>query len=117
MRFCRCPLCIGVAFLCLALSGAPPHPPIAAGPMDCPHWRGPQQNRVSLETGLIDKWNPDTGENVLWKCPEAAGISSPIVLNGKVYMQVRYKPDTHQEQEEVICLNANSGKILWENRW
>ncbi len=38
-------------------------------------------------------------------------------MNGKVYNQVRYKPDTKQEQEEVICLDANTGKILWENRW
>ena len=117
MRFCRWPLCFGVALLCSSLFGATPNVALAADPMDWPNWRGPQQNRVSLETGLIDKWNPDTGENVLWKRPEAAGISSPIVLNGKVYTQVRYKPDSHQEQEEVICLDANSGKILWENRW
>ena len=86
-------------------------------PMDWPNWRGPEQNRVSRETGLIEKWNPDTKENVLWKRPEAAGISSPIVMNGKVYTQVRYKPDTKEEQEEVICLDADTGKILWENRW
>jgi outer membrane protein assembly factor BamB len=89
----------------------------AADPMDWPNWRGPNQNRISLETGLVDKWNPETGENVLWKCPQAAGISSPIVMNGKVYTQVRYKPDSKQEEEEVICLDANTGKILWENRW
>jgi outer membrane protein assembly factor BamB len=86
-------------------------------PMDWPNWRGPEQNRVSRETGLIDKWNPETKENVLWFRPEAAGISSPIVMNGKVYTQVRYKPDTKEEQEEVICLDANTGKPLWENRW
>ena len=86
-------------------------------PMDWPNWRGPEQNRVSRETGLIDKWNPETSENVLWMCPQAAGISSPIVMNGKVYTQVRYKPDTKEEQEEVICIDANTGKVLWENRW
>ncbi len=78
--------------------------------MDWPNWRGPEQNRISRETGLIDKWDPDSGENVLWKCPQAAGISSPIVMNGKVYMQVRYKPDTKDEQEEVICLDADTGQ-------
>jgi outer membrane protein assembly factor BamB len=85
--------------------------------MDWPNWRGPEQNRVSRETGLIDHFDLDTKENVLWRVPEAAGISSPIVMNGKVYTQVRYKPDTKEEQEEVICLNADTGKILWENRW
>ncbi|HEY2827753.1 MAG TPA: PQQ-binding-like beta-propeller repeat protein [Pirellulales bacterium] len=117
MRFRRRHAWIFVTLLIEGLCIARPNFVTAADPMDWPNWRGPQQNRVSLETGLIDKWNPETGENVLWKCPEAAGISSPIVLNGKVYTQVRYKPDTKQEQEEVICLDANTGKILWENRW
>jgi len=85
--------------------------------MDWPNWRGPEQNRISRETGLIDKWDPETGENVLWESEEAAGISCPIVMNGKVYTQVRYKPDTKEEQEEVICLNADTGKKLWESRW
>ncbi len=102
-----------VGWLCLAA----PRVSRAADPLDWPNWRGPNQNRVSLETGLVDKWNPETGENVLWKCPQAAGISSPIVMNGKVYSQVRYKPDSKQEEEEVICLDANTGKIVWENRW
>jgi outer membrane protein assembly factor BamB len=89
----------------------------AADPMDWSNWRGPTQNRVSRETGLVDKFDLESGENVLWKCPEAAGISSPIVMNGKVYTQVRAKPDTKEEQEEVICMDANTGKILWENKW
>jgi outer membrane protein assembly factor BamB len=90
---------------------------VAADALDWPNWRGPDQNRISRETGFIDKWDPESRENVLWSVPEAAGISSPIVMNGKVYTQVRYKPDTKEEQEEVICLNAETGKILWENRW
>jgi outer membrane protein assembly factor BamB len=89
----------------------------AADPMDWPNWRGPTQNRVSKETGIVDKFDLESGENVLWKCPEAAGISSPIVMNGKVYTQVRHKPDTKEEEEEVICMDANTGKILWENKW
>ncbi len=117
MRFCRWPAWILVALFTGWMHAATLHMAMAADPMDWPNWRGPQQNRVSLETGLVDKWNPETGENVLWKCPQAAGISSPIALNGKVYSQVRYKPDSHEEQEEVICLDASSGKILWENRW
>jgi outer membrane protein assembly factor BamB len=117
MRFCRWTVSIVIALLIGWLWIALPSFAAAADPLDWPNWRGPEQNRVSRETGLIDKWDPETGENVLWKRPEAAGISSPIILNGKVYTQVRYKPDTKQEEEEVICLDANTGKILWENRW
>jgi outer membrane protein assembly factor BamB len=106
--------------LCLAIVsgiGANLAVALAADPMDWSNWRGPEQNRVSRETGLIDKWDPATKENVLWKCEEAAGISSPIVMNGRVYTQVRHKPDTRDEQEKVICLDAETGEKLWENKW
>ncbi|HCK53182.1 MAG TPA: hypothetical protein DIC23_08205, partial [Planctomycetaceae bacterium] len=46
----------------------------AADVMDWPHWRGPEWNGISRETGIVDKWNPK-GENVLWKSKEAAGRS------------------------------------------
>ena len=93
-------------------AGAAPNVVPQKDPMDWPNWRGPEQNRVSRETGLIDKWNPETKENVLWFCPEAAGISSPIVMNGKVYTQVRYKPDTKEEQEEVHLSRRQHGKTV-----
>ncbi len=86
---------------------------VAGDPLDWPMWRGPEQNRVSRETGLIDHWDPDTGENVLWKNDEAGSISSPIVMRGKVYLINRYKPGTRYEQEAVLCLNAETGKIVW----
>ena len=86
---------------------------VAGDPLDWPMWRGPEQNRVSRETGLIDHWDPDTGENVLWKNDEAGSISSPIVMRGNVYLINRLKPGTRYEQEEVLCLDADTGKIIW----
>jgi outer membrane protein assembly factor BamB len=85
--------------------------------MDWPNWRGPEQTRVSRETGLIDTWNAETGENVLWKNDELGGISNPIILNGRLYTIVRHKPGTKQEQEKVVCVDAETGKILWENKF
>jgi len=84
-------------------------------PYDWPHWRGPEMNGISRETGLIDSWDPDTGENVLWKNEELAGRSTPIVLNGKLYMLARNHPGTTREGEKVVCVDLNTGKILWEN--
>src|SRR5689334_16631634 len=49
------------------------------------NWRGPEQNGVSRETGLPESWDPDKGENVAWKNPTITGMSSPIVMNGKLY--------------------------------
>jgi outer membrane protein assembly factor BamB len=96
--------------------GAPGETHVAGDPLDWPNWRGPEQNGVSRETGLIDHWNPETGENVLWKNDTAGGISSPIIMRGKVYMINRYKPGTHEDGEQVICLDAQTGKEIWHNR-
>jgi outer membrane protein assembly factor BamB len=91
---------------------------VAADPMDWPSWRGPEQDGVSRETGLIDHWDwdPDKSENILWKNDEAGSISSPIIMRGKLYTINRYKPGTHEEGEQVLCLDAATGKKLWYNR-
>ncbi len=87
-------------------------------PMDWPNWRGPQQNRVSTETGLIDHWDPDGGKdsNLLWKRKELAGRSTPIVLHGKLYTIVRDQPESALEGEKIVCANAATGETLWEHR-
>ncbi len=65
-------------------------------PLDWPHWRGPERNGVSREKGLIDRFDPrgGAGSNLLWKNVEAAGISTPIVMRGKLYTIVRDQ-ETH----------------------
>ena len=30
-------------------------------------WRGPEQDGVSREHGVVDTWDPTSGQNVLWK--------------------------------------------------
>ena len=89
-------------------------------PLDWPHWRGPEQNGISRETGLIDTWDPDaegTEGNVLWKNTELGGISTPIVLRGKLYTTVRSEPGTTREGEKVVCVDAATGKKIWESRF
>jgi outer membrane protein assembly factor BamB len=88
-------------------------------PLDWPNWRGPQQNRVSMEKGLIESWDPQGGEgsNLLWKNDKLAGRSSPIVLRGKLYTIVRDRPETENEGEKVVCADASTGEILWEYRF
>tara|TARA_R110002049_G_scaffold4601_5_gene32599 strand:- start:830267 stop:832576 length:2310 start_codon:yes stop_codon:yes gene_type:complete len=84
---------------------------------DWPQWRGPANNGVSTEVGLIDRFDPKGGDgsNVLWKSELAAGISTPIVMNGRIYTIVRDSAGTPKDREKVICLEADSGKLLWEN--
>ncbi|MDE0185911.1 MAG: PQQ-like beta-propeller repeat protein [Candidatus Poribacteria bacterium] len=78
-----------------------------------PGWRGPNQNGVSHETGLISNWSQD-GENLMWKA-DFIGRSTPIVLNGRVYVIGRVGQDI-TEQEQVACFDAETGKLLWQHR-
>jgi outer membrane protein assembly factor BamB len=87
-------------------------------PLDWPNWRGPEQNRISRETGLIDHWDPDPkakDNNILWVSQEAAGRCTPIVMNGKLYTVCRHLPGDKHEQEQVLCLDAATGKVLWQS--
>ncbi|MBI2824573.1 MAG: PQQ-binding-like beta-propeller repeat protein [Planctomycetia bacterium] len=86
-------------------------------PLDWPNWRGPEQNGISRETGLIDSWDPKSGKNLLWKSAELRTRSTPIVMNGKLYTLARSEPATHAEGEKVICADAATGKVLWENKF
>src|SRR5262245_25749011 len=83
-------------------------------PLDWPHWRGPEWNGMSREKGLVDSWSPD-GENVLWKNTEIATRSTPIIMRGKLYVLCRNHPDSQQEGEKVVCVNATTGEKIWEN--
>ena len=85
-------------------------------PLDWPSWRGPEQNGISRETGLIDHWSKD-GDNIIWKSDALGSRSTPIVMRGKLYTICSHEPGTPREQEKVVCADAATGKILWENRF
>src|SRR5262245_52275844 len=73
---------------------------------DWSHWRGPEQNGVSREKNLPDKFD------VLWKMPHG-GRSTPIVQNGRVYVINHSGAKGINEQERVMCFDADSGKVMW----
>ena len=93
--------------------------PVKVDPLDWTFWRGPSYNGTSEETGLIDDWDPRGGEgsNVSWKRDDLGGRSTPIVMNGKIYLLTRAEPETPREGERVVCLDAVTGKTIWENRF
>ncbi|HVF54890.1 MAG TPA: PQQ-binding-like beta-propeller repeat protein [Pyrinomonadaceae bacterium] len=93
--------------LCLSATGA--H---AAG--DWAEWRGPLRDGISHEKNLPAKWSP-AGENLAWKAPYG-GRSAPIVVGDHLYLQnTAGKGETLQER--LMCLNADTGKVLWEHRF
>lgn len=87
--------------------------------MEWHRWRGHGQNGISSATNLVDRFDPSggAGSNLLWKSDRAAGISTPIVMRGKLYTIVRDQPGTPEEGEKVICLDSATGNPLWENRY
>ncbi len=84
---------------------------------DWPFWRGPESNGISRETGLIDDWDPRGGEgsNVVWQRDDLGGRSTPVVFDNRLYTMVRSAPGTVREGEKVVCVDATTGKTLWEN--
>src|SRR3990172_4499115 len=81
---------------------------------DWPGWRGPQQNGVSTETGLISKWSTQ-GENLIWRV-DFRGRSTPIIMNGRVYVIGRTGEGATM-QEHVACFDAGYGKLIWEKKF
>ena len=81
---------------------------------DWPEMRGPNRNGVSAETGLPERWAVN-GENFLWRAPYG-GRSAPIVMGNRVCVQ---NPSGRgaQLQERVMCLDADTGKLVWEYRF
>ena len=78
------------------------------------NWRGPQQDGTSAETGLPSSWSPK-GENLVWKVP-VGGRSAPIVMGDRLFL-VNSAGEGETEQEQVVCLDANTGKTLWQYRF
>jgi outer membrane protein assembly factor BamB len=81
---------------------------------DWPEWRGWNRDGISAEKGLPEKWSL-AGENLVFRAPYG-GRSTPVVFGGKVFLQ-NGKGQGETLQERVVCLDANSGKLLWEFAW
>jgi outer membrane protein assembly factor BamB len=116
------PLLTASAAMLVWTTFCPLAPAADIDPLDWPYWRGPEGNSISRETGLPDTINPlgkpgsDDGSNLLWKRDDLGGRSTPIVLRGKLYMILRANPGTPTEGERVVCIDAATGKDIWQSR-
>src|SRR5713226_7024561 len=81
---------------------------------DWPESRGPSRDGTSQEKGLVEKWALN-GENFLWRAPYG-GRSTPIVMGNRVCVQ---NPSGRgvELQERVMCLEADTGKVLWQYKF
>lgn len=82
------------------------------------HWRGPEQTGVSREKNLPDRWSPDLespNNNLIWKVP-FGGRSTPLIMKGRAYL-INHVGEGINEQERVMCFDADTGKVLWEHKF
>ena len=75
--------------------------------IDWPQFRGPQQNGVSLEKGLLRSW-PESGPKVLWKKPIGGGFSTVTVVGDALYTMA-----VEGESEMAYRLRESDGEVVW----
>ncbi len=87
---------------------------MAASAADWPQWRGPNRDGVSTEADWSVDW-PADGPKRLWTTSIGKGTSSVAVVANRVYTQGRVPGPGAQpsQREAAICLDADTGKILW----
>ena len=96
--------------------------PSALLAQDWAAWRGPEQNGISRETNLVEEWSLEPPQNVAWMS-EIGGRATPIVLNGRVFLNSRTDDDVNDPEEkvnareQVICWDLESGKQLWRDEF
>lgn len=88
---------------------------------DWAYWRGPEQNGVSREKGLVSDWSLADKKNVLWDQP-FGGRATPIIVKGRMFLNARTThnvngPDKIHAREHVICVDAATGKELWRDEF
>lgn len=96
-------------------------------------FRGPHACGIAADQDLPLNWDVDSGKNIRWKTAiPGMGHSSPAVWGKKVFVTTavgdgkeptlkvgRYgespdNPEDFVHHYRLYCLNADSGKVLWE---
>lgn len=79
---------------------------------DWPHWRGPNYDGISTETGVRLDW-PAAGPKVAWRAKVGVGFSSFAVADGKAYTT----GNVGRKTDVVWCFDAVTGKQLWKHSY
>jgi outer membrane protein assembly factor BamB len=74
---------------------------------DWPHFRGPQRNGISAETGIAVTW-PAGGPRKAWTAQVGQGYSAVSVVGNRLYTA-----GNSGGQDHVTCLDAATGRQLW----
>ena len=78
-----------------------------AGAADWPQFRGLNSSGIGDGTPPVE-FGPS--QNVLWKTAVGAGLSSPIITQGRVFLT---EFDRATKRLATVCIDQRTGKILW----
>jgi len=78
----------------------------------------PSRNMASVETGVAEKWDVDSGQNILWSASLGSQTyAGPVVFGGKVYVGTNNEsmknPDIKGDHGNILAFNASDGTFLW----
>jgi outer membrane protein assembly factor BamB len=73
---------------------------------DWPRFRGADGAGVSLDKNLPS--SIDRNQNLVWSAKPPTGNSSPIIVNGRLYLTGHLA-----DQRMIVCLDSKTGKELW----
>ena len=98
-----------------------------------PSFRGTEASGISDGQNLPDKWNAQSGENILWKTPiPGLAHSSPVVWGDRVFVttavstdpKATFRPglygdgdaskDRSRHRWVIYAVDKHKGKILWQ---
>lgn len=87
---------------------------------DWPAYRGPRGDGISKETGLLESF-PAAGLKKLWSDTVGIGYSSPVAVDGKVYLFSTIEDKDGIQKDTLRAYDADRGKVLWtaayNNAW
>jgi outer membrane protein assembly factor BamB len=84
---------------------------LPAAAQDWPHWRGPDRNGISRETGWQDRW-PSSGPPLLWKGQVGTGYSSFAVAEG-----LAVTLGNEEDTDTIHAFDAETGKTRWTHAY
>lgn len=80
---------------------------------DWPQFRGPDGQGAVPTAKLPDSW--DNSSNIAWKVDlPGPGTSTPIVLNGKIYLSYYTGTADSGLTRHLLALDARNGKTIWD---
>ncbi|REJ93744.1 MAG: pyrrolo-quinoline quinone [Planctomycetota bacterium] len=83
---------------------------------DWPQWGGPQRDLVWRESGIVQSLPAGRLPRV-WTAKVGEGYAGPAVADGKVYLTDRIHGEGNDGVERVLCLDAESGDLLWKHEY